>query len=257
MPETRADMAAYIASARVLDDGVGAVLDALAASGRAEQTLVISTTDHGIAFPGMKGGLLDHGIGVSLIMRGPGGFTGGRVVDGMVSQIDLFPTLCELLAIPSPRWLQGASFLPLVRGERADGDEAVYAEVTYHAAYEPQRAVRTKRWKYIRRFGERRGPVLPNVDDSPSKDVWLAHRWCECILAAEQLYDLIFDPNEACNRAADPAYAAVRQEMANRLARWMFDTDDPLLRGPVSAPPGAAINDPNGASPGEPTRPAS
>jgi N-sulfoglucosamine sulfohydrolase len=256
-PETRADMAAYLASARVLDGAVGSVLDALAANGLADNTLVISTTDHGLAFPGMKGGLLDHGIGVSLIMRGPGGFTGGKVVDAMVSQIDLFPTLCDLLDIPRPAWLQGESFLPLVRGERAEGDEAIYAEVTYHAAYEPQRAVRTKRWKYIRRFGERRGPVLPNVDDSPSKDVWLAHGWRERTIPAEQLYDLVFDPNEACNLAGDPAYAVVRQEMANRLARWMFDTDDPLLRGPVPAPPGAVVNDPNGLSPTEPTRSAS
>lgn len=256
-PETRADMAAYIASARVLDTGVGRALDALAASGLAENTLVISTTDHGLAFPGMKGGLLDHGIGVSLIMRGPGGFTDGAVIDGMVSHIDLFPTLCDLLDIPPPQWLQGTSFLPLVRGERAEGDEAIYAEVTYHAAYEPQRAVRTKRWKYIRRFGEQRGPVLPNVDDSPSKNIWLVHGWRERVLPSEQLYDLIFDPNEACNLAADPAYTTVRQEMANRLARWMFDTDDPLLRGPVPAPPGAVVNDPNGLSPSEPTHPTS
>lgn len=253
-PETRADMAAYHASARVLDDAAGAVLGALDRAGLAETTLVISTTDHGLAFPAMKCTLTDHGIGVSLILRGPGGCAGGRVVDGMVSHIDLFPTLCDLLALPRPAWLQGTSLLPLVRGERAAVNAAIYAEVTYHAAYEPQRAARTTRWKYIRRFDGRTRPVLPNVDDSPSKDLWLAHGWYERAVDAEQLYDLVFDPHEARNRAADPTYATVRQEMANRLARWMAETDDPLLRGPVPPPPGAQINDPDGFSPTEPPR---
>ena len=48
--------------------------------------------------------------------------------------------------------------------------------MTWHAAYEPQRAVRTERWKYIRRFGDRKTPVLANCDDSPSKDLLLEPR---------------------------------------------------------------------------------
>ena len=85
-------MAAFKASARVLDEGVGAVLDALDDAGLADNTLVICTTDHGPAFPAMKCNLTDHGIGVMLIMRG-GGFTGGRVLDTMISHVDVFP-LC-------------------------------------------------------------------------------------------------------------------------------------------------------------------
>ncbi len=53
-----------------------------------------------------KGYLTDHGIGVMLIMRGPGGFPGGHVCDALVSQIDLFPTICDLLKIDYPHWLQ-------------------------------------------------------------------------------------------------------------------------------------------------------
>jgi len=253
-PQTRRDMAAFKASARVLDQGVGAVLDALQANGLAEDTLVICTTDHGIAFPGMKCNLTDHGIGVMLIMRGPGGFAGGRVCDAMVSQIDLFPTICELLEIERPTWLQGKSMMPLIRGEADQIHDEIFAEVTYHAAYEPQRAVRTQRWKYIRRFDGRSRPVLPNCDDSPSKDVWLQHGWRERPVAPEQLYDLVFDPNETCNLAGDPSMGAVLEEMRGRLDRWMHATNDPLLQGEVPAPPGARVNDPDGLSPREPTQ---
>jgi arylsulfatase A-like enzyme len=196
----------------------------------------------------MKCNLTDHGIGVMLIMRGPGGFAGGRVCDALVSQIDLFPTICDLLAIAQPPWLQGRSLLPLLRGEVDQVNEAIFSEVTYHAAYEPQRAVRTQRWKY------RPTPVLPNCDDSPSKDLWLAHGWRERTVAAEQLYDLVFDPNEAHNLAGDPALADVLADMRARLDQWMRATDDPLLRGPVPAPPGAQLNDPGGLSPSEATQ---
>jgi N-sulfoglucosamine sulfohydrolase len=124
--------------------------------------------------------------------------------------------------------------------------------VTYHAAYEPMRAVRTQRWKYIRRFGGRLRPVLPNCDDSPSKTLWLKHGWRERDLPEEELYDLAFDPNEACNVAGRPELAAALEEMRARLDRWMRATDDPLLHGPVPAPRGAQVNDPDGLSPREP-----
>jgi len=253
-PRTRTDMAAFKASARLLDQGMGAVLDALEANGLAENTVVICTTDHGIAFPGMKCNLTDHGIGVMLIMRGPGGFTGGRVCDALLSQVDIFPTLCDLLGTDPPAWLQGRSFLPVVRGNAEQVRDELYAEVTYHAAYEPQRAVRTNRWKYIRRFGEQQTPVLPNCDDSPSKDIWLESDWQRRPVAAEQLYDLVYDPQESRNLAQDPTLLPVLGEMRGRLNAWMRATDDPLLQGQVPAPHGARVNAPDGLSPNEPAR---
>jgi N-sulfoglucosamine sulfohydrolase len=252
MPAIRHDMAAFHAAAHVLDRGVGMVLNALDQHGLADNTLVIATNDHGMAFPGMKCTLTDHGIGVALIMRGPGGFTGGRITDALVSQIDLFPTICDLVGVERPAWLQGASLLPLVRDPMSAINDAIFAEVTYHAAYEPQRAVRTARWKYIRRFAERQRPVLANVDDSDSKDVWLAHGWGDDVLAPEQLYDLIFDPNEVDNRVADPAARAVLDDMRQRLTTWMQITHDPLLNGHVPLPPGAVANDPDDRSPDDP-----
>ncbi|MGQ9697183.1 MAG: sulfatase/phosphatase domain-containing protein [Armatimonadota bacterium] len=233
--------------------GIGTVLQALEDAGLAENIIVICTTDHGIAFPGMKCNLTDHGIGAMLIMKGPGGFAGGAVCDAMVSHVDVFPSVCELLSIHPPPWLERRSFLPIIRGETAEVNEEVFAEVTYHAAYEPQRAVRTHRWKYIRRFGDRQTPVLPNCDDSPSKDVWLNHGWADKRVDQEQLYDLVFDPTESRNLAGDPGFAGVLAEMRSRLQRWMERTQDPLLLGHVPAPSGAEVNDPDGVSPQEPT----
>jgi arylsulfatase A-like enzyme len=264
--ETRRDMAGFNASVRVLDHCYGQVLQALVDADLAGKTLVICTTDHGIAFPGMKCTLTDHGIGVLLIMRGPRGFSGGVAVDALVSHLDLFPTICDYLAIQPPPWLQGTSFLsPWERLSEGLGEalrerhtirEEVYAEVNYHAAYEPQRCVRTQRHKYIRRFDNRKTVVLANCDDSLSKEVWLRAGWRTRARQQELLFDLTLDPNEAHNLAQDPDYQDVLQEMRARLIRWMEQTGDPLLAGPVPAPEGAVVNDPDAVSPLEPTRPA-
>ncbi len=251
-PETRYDMAAFNTGARLLDGHMGSVLAALDEFGLADNTLVICTTDHGMAFPLMKCHLTDHGMGVMLMMRGPGIPEGGRACDAMVSQIDIYPTVCEIAGIDPPDWLEGVSMMPLLRGETDEINEEIFAEVTFHAAYEPMRAVRTERWKYIRRFDDRGRPVLPNCDDSPSKDVMLAAGWADRPLLREELYDLAFDPNEANNLADASAHSAVLTEMRNRLDAWMKRTDDPLLAGPVAPPPTAQLNDPDGLSPGAP-----
>ncbi len=251
-PQTRHDMAAYKASARVFDEGVGTVLNALDASGLAENTLVILTTDHGIAFPFMKCNLLDHGIGVMLIMRGPEGFDGGRVCDALVSHIDIYPTLCELTGATPPPWLQGQSMMPLIRDECEQINDAIYGDVTYHASYEPMRCVRTRHWKYIRRFDARETPVLPNCDDGPSKAYLLEHGWRDAPVDAEQLYDLVYDPNEAHNLARDLSQRSVLDDMRKRLDDWMARTEDPLLQGDVPAPHGARVNDVDAVSPREP-----
>jgi arylsulfatase A-like enzyme len=253
-PATRRDMAAYKASARSLDQGVGAVLNALDEHQLADGTLVIFTTDHGLAFPGAKATLTDRGLGVLLIVRGPGGFRGGRVSDALVSQIDLYPTLCELAGIPAPEWTRGRSLMPVVRREADEVNDAVFGEITYHAAYEPQRAIRTRRFKYIRRFDNGHdGPVLANVDDSPSKDLLIAHGFAHRSLPEEELYDLVFDPAEAANLAADPAHAEVLGELRARLEAWMAETADPLLWGPVEPRDGVELNLPDQRSPSDPT----
>jgi arylsulfatase A-like enzyme len=168
----------------------------------------------------------------------------------------VFPTICDYIGIQHPAWLQGKSFLPVLLGNGQEFREELFAEVNYHASYEPKRAVRTARYKYIRRFGDRTTPVLPNCDDSPSKELWLNAGWGSQILDRESLYDLLFDPTEHRNLIDDPAHREIASEMRNRLHRWMVETNDPLLHGPVAAPAGAVANPADGVSPKEPTIPA-
>ena len=248
-PRIRQDMANYIAMAQILDDKIGQVLRALDDNDLRENTLVIYTTDHGLAFPGMKCNLTDAGIGVALIMQGAGFFSGGKVVDAMVSHIDIFPTICDLLDIERPEWLQGVSILPLLRGDTDSIRDELFAEVNYHAAYEPKRAVRTDRYKYIRRYDNRISPVLSNIDDGLTKDDVLDNGFADRAPGNERLYDTYFDPSECNNLIDQSQYASVLQDMRARLDRWMKATDDPLLKGPVPASEGTIANDPDGNSP--------
>ncbi len=249
MPETRRDMAGFCSSVRILDDGIGRVLAALDAAGLAERTIVLITSDHGPAFPAMKCNLTDHGLGVMLMLRGPGGWEGGRVMDAMVSHLDVAPTLFETAGLEKPAWLQGFSLLPLLRGEVTEPHDVIFAETNFHAAYEPQRCVRTGRYKYIRRYAGRERPVLPNCDAGKSKTVWLEHGWSQRHVAREELFDLVFDPNECHNLIGQPDYATVAEEMRRRLHAWQLQTQDPLLNGRLIVPAGAVLDPVDGIDP--------
>ncbi|MEI6602983.1 MAG: sulfatase [Clostridia bacterium] len=239
----REDFAAYITSAKIADECIGKVLQALEDTGHDKDTLVIFTTDHGIAFPFMKCNLYDSGIGVALMMRYPGNPLAGKAIDTLTSHVDVFPTICDLIATPKPVWLQGESLLPVFRGEREEVHEEVFSEVTFHAAYEPMRCVRTKRYKLIRLYEPSTQFIPANVDDSASKtfvyESWIAdHERAE-----ELLFDLYLDPNERNNLVAAPAYAGVYAEMTKRLDDWMARTHDPLIPdGFVAKPEGAKVN---------------
>ena len=83
----------------------------------------------------------------------------------------------------------------------------------------------------------------------PAWSIWLAHGWAQRPVDAEQLYDVIFDPNEAHGRVGAPGAASALADMRGRLQRWMEATEDPLLTGAVPAPTGGKVNDKRGASP--------
>jgi len=257
VPEARHDMADYMESVRILDEKMGTVLAALRRNGLEENTLVICTTDHGIAFPTMKCNLYDTGTGIFLIMRGPGDFTGGKTIDSLVSVIDIFPTICEILEIDKPEWLDGTSVLPLIRNEKKAIREDIFSQVNYHAAYEPIRAIRTQRYKYIRRYGDKKTPVLPNCDDGYSKQYWLDNNWKDMQLPSEELYDLVFDPNERNNLAGNPLKKEILNRMRGSLDQIMKTSHDPLIEGYIIAPPNAVVNKADDISPNEKTYKAS
>ena len=239
-PETRRDYAAYLSTARRADACVGTVLDALERNGLLGNTVVLFTTDHGIPFPWMKCNLTDAGTGVAMMLRYPNNPSAGRCLDGLTSHLDVFPTLCDLLDLPHPSWLQGVSLLPLLNRERDEVRGEIFTQVIYHASYEPQVAIRTRRHKYIRRYTPNHPFVtMPNMDPGPSRDYLHARGIAEKRLDDEQLYDLVFDPAERDNLAAKPTHAAVLNDLRARLDQWMRETNHPLLAGPVPLPQGA------------------
>lgn len=249
-PETREDAAAFAASLRRVDEGIGRVFDAIRRAGLWEQSIVIVTTDHGPPFPEMKLNLTVHGTGVMLLMRGPGIWPGepagassasrsgsasreaaGTVSDELVSQIDLYPTLCDAIGIEKPQWLEGRSLLPHLRGETDRVHDEIFGEINHHVGYEPTRSVRTDRYLYLRRFADSPAIVQENCDDGPSKSAWIRMGWLERRVPTEELYDTFFDPQERNNLADSTDHAEIKRDLSGRLDAWMARTNDPLLSG--------------------------
>lgn len=235
-PATRADYADFSHAVTRLDARIGRVVDALDRTGQLADTVVIVTTDHGIPFPQSKGNVNDRGLGVGLILAGLPELSGGRVVDDLVSQLDLFPTLSDLAGIPHPHWLEGGSLLPLLAGKPGVSREEVFGETTFHVVYEPVRTIRTPRFRYIRRFADQPHPETQNCDASLSKTALVDAGWLRTPLPEEELYDMALDPTGATNLIDDPALGTTLHDLRSRLHRWMIRTDDPLLHGPPPEP---------------------
>lgn len=235
LPEVRREMASIAMGAKLMDEYFGRVLHALHHYGYDDNTLVIITTDHGLELPGGKKTLSDMGLGVMLMMRGPGGFEGGRVFDGLVSHLDVYPTICDVVGGTVPPWLEGDSLVPLATGVVKDGGlhDAVFGEQTYHGELEPLRCVRTERHKLVVRYFAT-GPRLPAAGVSADRMSELG--WMQRPLGHVELFDLYLDPTEACNRADDPAYTEVRSTLERRLLQWMERTGDGFPRGEFPSP---------------------
>jgi arylsulfatase A-like enzyme len=252
-PEGRLDFAAFRAAVRVADEAFGVLVNALKASGRWDKCIVIATTDHGPAFPGMKCALHDTGIGVTFMVKRAQA-TGSGTTDSLVSHLDLFPTLCDLAGIDHPVWLQGHSLIPILDNPNAEVREELFGEATYHAAYQPMRAVRTSRHKLIRHFDpERLRPVLANVDEGPERERLLASGWEHLAGDLIELYDLATDPFETRNLISDPTFHSVRDDLLALLDAWMRETSDPLVSScpRIPAPPGATVNQMTSRSPSD------
>lgn len=232
-PGIRRDLAAMNGMIRAVDDAVGHIDDALADAGLADETLVLFTTEHGIAFPRAKGSCYDPGIEAALLARYPGVFDGGVRYDGLVSNVDVLPTVLDLVADEIPADIAGRSLRPLGVDDTLDGRDHVFAEITWHDRYEPVRAVRTPRFKYIRTFWYRPPVYLPTDVFASRAGREVREEFHAGIRPHEELYDLEADPHERENLADVDAYSDVRSDLEERLVGWMRETTDPILEGPV------------------------
>lgn len=253
-PEIRSDILDYYVEVQRFDREVGELLQALEATGRASNTLVVITADNGWPFPRSKANLYDSGTRQPLAIRWPAKIRGGRKSDDFVNLADLAPTFLEAAGLKPLPEMTGLSLLPLLEGKSQAGRTMVFVERERHANVRagdlsyPARAVRTKEFLYIRNFRSERWPVgdpevwkavgpFGDCDGSPSKEFILDHRdhpefkkFFRLGFAnrpAEELYDLVKDPHQIENIAARAEYADARQKMKVSLARWMEDTQDP------------------------------
>lgn len=193
------NLATYYAAITYMDEQVGRVLEHLTRTGQLEKTIIVFTSDQGLALGshGLMGkhNLYEHTFAVPLIVRGPGIGVGLRS-DVQCCLRDLFPTACEWGGVPVPDGLDAKSLTRALHGSR----EPVYPFLVGYYT-DTQRAIRTEKWKYI---------VYPQA-------------------GREQLFDLEHDQNELHDLSAAPEHAARRTELRAQLSAWLREHGDTVL----------------------------
>ena len=237
VPALRNEYAGFLGGVGYMDDQLGRFLDWFYDSPLAQNTILLFTTDHGIAFPRAKTSLYEPNNEVALIVRPPGGGE-GRVIDTPVTSIDLLPTLLDWCGLPEADGIDGRSYLPLLRGESCQVREHLFFERNFHDNFDPIRAVRSGRYKYIRNFAERLDAPMPwEGEPCASRDsFWDQH--ADRKRPEEELYDLAEDPNEFKNLAGDPSMRSHLERLREVLEHWMAESGDFLAgaHGPVFRP---------------------
>jgi len=202
----------YLGCCNSLDANLGRLRAELDRLGLTEDTLVIYTSDHGSHFrtrnSEYKRACHEGCIRVPMIMYGPG-FKGGRIIDDLVSLVDLPPTVMEAAGLPVPDSMRGRPLQPLMQGTPEDWPQEVFLQISESQV---GRAIRTKRWKYSVRAPHRDGRNDPDSD-----------RYVE-----DFLYDLQNDPHEKYNLVRHPFYAALRAELAETLKRRMAEAGEEM-----------------------------
>ena len=232
----REEIAALQGGIRRMDQALGEILQTLEKQRLAENTWVIFAVDHGLAMPKAKCTLYDPGIQAALIMRWPqAGILGGRRFSEMISFIDVVPSILDGLGLPASNNLHGRSFWPLLNNESYQENQYVYAEKTFHTAYEPMRGIRNERFKLIINFEvDTRIDVPDDIREGLIYPLMIpeltGHR------SHIELYDLESDPGEVTNLAGEPEFDDVERELKRELLAWMQRTGDPLLLGPIASP---------------------
>jgi arylsulfatase A-like enzyme len=192
----RKHLADYYASIEFLDAQVGRIVAALGEVGLVENTIIVYSSDHGLAIGSHglfgKQNLYDHSMHAPLIFAGPG-IPRGKRSDALCYLLDIFPTLGELAKVRSPEGSEGMSLVPVFMGKKAALRDALFTAYT-----KVQRAVRDDRWKVI---------AYPQVNKV-------------------QLFDLQDDPHEIKDLANDPAFASQRDRMLEVLRQAQAEAAD-------------------------------
>ena len=236
-PTVRRDWASYYDLVSVVDRRVGNVLQKLEELGLDQNTVVFFFGDHGRGLPRGKRWVYDSGIHVPLIVRWPGRIEAGSVREDLVCFLDFAPTVLSLAGVPPPEALDGRVFLG---PEQEREPKYIYAaRDRMDETYDRIRAVRDRRFKYIRNFQ----PELPYaqrisyMEEMPTMQEWRrAHAAGELSgpsklffaerKPAEELYDTDNDPHEIRNLASDPDWAEQLNTMRQALDDWMESTGD-------------------------------
>ena len=225
--ELRIDMAKFYSALKEVDNAIGKILISLDERSLLNNTLIIATTDHGIAWPGMKCNLNDHGTGIFLIAYLKNVFEGGVVYDDLTSNIDIFPTICKILDIKKPKYLN--PYILPNKKYKTKKRKYVYSEVNIHTSVEPCRSIRSKRFRLLKRLNNRKKLNLSNIDESVSKSFLLKHGLKKMRKNQEEFFDLFLDPLER-NPIKDYKKLKSYKELNKDLKKFMENTNDPLLK---------------------------
>ena len=267
-PEVRGDIADYYWEVQRMDGRVIEMMRRLESLGELDNTIIVYTSDNGMPFPRAKSNLYDMGTRVPLAIRWPERVPSDREVTDFVSLTDLAPTFLEAAGLPVPDVMTGRSLIPLLTAEAAGqvdparthtffGKERhVPSQESPDGGGYPMRGIRTADFLYIRNFEPDRWPSgTPNferaffypawyadIDNGPTKIYMYENRRKDphherlFHLAfdrrpGEELYDLKNDPDQLHNVAADPAYAAARRSLWDRLMGELQRTGDRRVQG--------------------------
>jgi len=236
---TRSDLASYYNEVTRFDHFVGQVVAELERTGALANTLILVMADNGRPFPRAKTRLHDSGMKTYLLAHWPAGLgQPGQPAAGLVSAIDVAPTILTAAGVAVAPTMQGVSFLPLLRDPAATVRRHAFSEHNWHDYEAHGRAVRSDGYVYIKnnrpalawqgpadsvkspsfqalRAARAAGPLTPE-----QADVFLAPR------PVEELYFTATDPDQMKNLARDPAHATAKQHLARLLAEWTEATGD-------------------------------
>ena len=234
----RKDVRQVYSNIVAMDQQVGEILNQLEEDGLLDSTIIFWYSDHGGPLPRQKRLLYDSGIHLPLIIRFPDQYRAGEVDDQLISFVDFKSTILSLAGIEPPTYVDGRAFL----GEYAASTSRDYVHAAadrFDSEYDTIRAVRDKRFKYLRNFNPEKPYYLPLTyrEQMPVMQELLRMRdagqlnetqaqWFRTSKEEEELFDTENDPYELNNLAGDTSYAEKLAELRNELDSWMSYIDD-------------------------------